>query len=125
MNSSQSITYDYIEEYDQFMNSFRKTEVSGEEVGEFIMRMTGHYIRYNIRYSDSIRLFSAVKSDFQNRLDSNGKPMSSAKAQMLADSTPEAATYEIARIHVQNLEQIINSMKSLQKGVLTEYANSK
>jgi hypothetical protein len=125
-NSSQQVTYDYIDDYDQFMGNYKKTEVSGEEVGEFIMKMTGYYIRYNIRYSDAIRLFSAVKSDFQNRLDpANNKPMSSAKAQMLADSTPEAATYEIARIHVQNLEQIINSMKSLQKGVLTEYANSK
>lgn len=116
---------DYMLDYEAFSNNFRKTEVSGEEVGEMVMRMAGYFARYNVRMGDALRAFSTVKSDFQNQLDtSTGKPMSSAKAETLADSTAEAATYEMARIHVQNIEQYINALKSLQKGVLTEYSHA-
>ena len=116
---------DYMIDYEAFSNNFKKTEVSGEEVGEFIMKMTGYFIRYNVRYGDSLRAFSAVKAGFQNQSDpATGKAMSSTKAEMLADATEEAANYEMARIHINNLEQIINSMKALQKGVLTEYSHA-
>jgi hypothetical protein len=87
--------------------------------------MAGYFMRYNVRMGDALRAFSTVKSDFQSQVDaSTGKSMSSAKAETLADATPEAATYEMARIHVQNIEQAINSLKTLQKGVLQEYAHA-
>ena len=118
-------TNDYILDYEAFQNNFRRTEVSGEEVGEMVMKMAGYFARYNVRMGDALRAFSAVKADFQNQIDSStGKNMSSAKAETLADATEEAAKYEMARIHVSNLEQFINALKSLQKGVLQEYANS-
>lgn len=89
------------------------------------MRMAGHFARYNVRMGDALRAFSAVKAGFQSQPDpATGKPMSSTKAEMLADATGEAATYELARIHVQNIEQYINALKSLQKGVLTEYSHA-
>ncbi len=112
-------------EYESFASNFRKTEVSGEEVGELIMKMAGHFARYNVRMGDALRAFSAVKSSFQSQVDtSTGKTMSSAKAELLADATPEANVYEMARIHVNNIEQYINSLKSLQKGVLNEYSHA-
>lgn len=116
---------DYMLDYDAFTNNFRKTEVSGEEVGELIMRMAGYFARYNVRMGDALRSFSRVKSDFQSQIDpATGKSMSSAKADTLADATPEAALYEMARIHVQNIEQHINALKALQKGVLQEYSHA-
>lgn len=115
---------DYMIDYDAFSSNFRKTEVSGEEVGEMVMRMAGYFARYNVRMGDALRAFSTVKSDFQNQVDTTtGKAMSSAKAETLADATPQAATYEMARIHVLNIEQYINALKSLQKGVLNEYSH--
>lgn len=117
--------YDYMLDYEAFMNNFRKTEVSGEEVGEMVAKMAGYFARYNVRMGDALRAFSRVKSDFQSQVDTaTGKPMSSAKADTLADATVEAANYEMARIHTQNLEQYINALKALQRGVLNEYANS-
>lgn len=112
-------------DYEAFSNNFRKTEVSGEEVGEMVMRMAGYFARYNVRLGDAIRAYSAIKSDFQNQVDTTtGKAMSTAKAETLAASTVEAANYEMARIHVQNIEQYINALKSLQKGVLNEYSHA-
>lgn len=116
---------DYMLEYEAFQNNFKKTEVSGEEVGELIMRMAGYYARYNVRLSDALRAISIVRADFANQPDvATGKSLSSAKAEVLSDARPEAAKYELARIHVNNIEQYINSLKSLQKGVLTEYSHS-
>jgi len=118
-------TNDYILDYEAFQNNFRRSEVSGEEVGEMVMKMAGYFIRYNVRMGDALRAFSIVKAEFQNQVDpSTGKNMSSAKAETLADATDEAAKYEMARIHVNNIQEVINALKCLQRGVLNEYANS-
>lgn len=112
-------------DYKAFQDSFKKTEVSGEEVGELIMRMAGYFSRYNVRMGEALRAFSGVKADLQNQVDqATGKTMSSAKAETLADATPEAATYEMSRIHVTNIEQMINALKALQRGVLNEYSHA-
>lgn len=111
-------------DYKAFEDNFKLTEVSAEEVGKFIMKMTGHFIRYNIAYGAAIKAFSGVKANYQSQVDvTTGKTMSSAKAELLADNTPEASVYEMARIHITNLEQIINSMKSLQRGIQNEYSH--
>lgn len=121
---NENIT-DYMQEYEEFANNFRKTEVSAEEIGELIMKMAGYYARYNVRLSDAIRAFSLKKAEFQSQTDpASGKAMSTAKSEILAGATPEASTYELARIHVQNIQEYINSLKSLQRGVQFEYAST-
>ena len=116
---------DYLIEYQGFQDKFRLTQVSGEEVGELIMHLANYFARYNVRMGDALRAFSAIKAGFQNQVDeATGKTMSSAKAETLADATPEANTYEMSRIHVVNIEQMLNAMKALQRGVLTEYSNA-
>lgn len=116
---------DYQIEYETFMNNFKKTEVSGEEVGEVVMRMAHYFARYNVRMNDALRAYSLVRAELQNQVDvATGKAMSSSKAETLADATPEAATYQLARAHIQNIEQYINALKALQRGVLFEYSNS-
>jgi hypothetical protein len=116
---------DYLIEYDEFQNKFRLTEVSGEEVGVLIMRLANYYSRYNIRMGEALRRFSEIKAGFQNQTDeATGKGMSSSKAEVLAASTTEAATYEMARIHVNNIEQMLNGLKALQRGLMVEYNQS-
>lgn len=111
-------------EYEKFQSNFKKTEVSGEEVGELIMRMAGYFARYNVRLSNALRAYTIVCQGVYNMAGDAGKPITASKAEIVAEATPEAAAYELARIHVQNIEQYINSLKSLQKGVLQEYAHS-
>jgi len=116
---------DYTIEYNKFEQNFRLTEVTGEEVGKLIMHMASYFARYNVRLGNALRAFSIIKAGFQNQVDeTTGKSMSSAKAETLASATQEAQAYEMARIHIQNIEQYINALKSLQKGVLQEYAHS-
>jgi len=117
--------FDYIEDYEVFMNNFKRTEISGAEVGEMVVRMAAHFAIYNVRKGNSIEALSKVKSAFQSNPDpSTGKPISAAKANTLSDATPEANTYEMNKIHVENIEQYINALKSLQKGILIEYSHT-
>jgi hypothetical protein len=116
---------DYLIEYETFVNTFKKTQVSGEEVGEMIVRMTNHYARINLRLASALRTYSEVIKGYQTSTDEKtNKPMTSSKAEALAAATQEAGDYTVLKAHVQNLEQIINSLKALQKGVLMEYSNA-
>ena len=115
-------SYDYMEDYEAFEKTFTRTDVSAEDIGELIMHMTTYFIRYNVRLGEAIRQFSAVKAKFQSQTDPvSGKSISTSKAEILADDTEEAAAYEMARIHVNNIQEIINSMKSLQRAIQNEY----
>ena len=117
--------YEYIAEYESFMKGFNLTEIGAEEIGALIAKMSMFYSRYNLKMGEALRKYSRVKADFQTQVDeANGKPMSSAKAETLAAATDESASYELARIHLANIEQNINALKALQKGVLLEYAHS-
>lgn len=116
---------DYMIEYEKFQNDFKLAETSGEEIGKVIMRMAGHFARYNMAMGEALRNFSTVKAVFQNATDpATGKTTSSAKAELLADDTDEGYKYEMSRIHIQNIEQYINALKALQKGSLNEYSHA-
>lgn len=115
----------YAQEYDSFMQTFKKTQVSGEEVGELVMRLGHYFTTYNIKSIQALKEYSSVKAVYMNGVDpATGKPMTASKAEVLADATPEAYKYQMARAHLQNIEQCLNALKALQRGVLFEYANS-
>lgn len=113
---------DYKKEYAEFIAKFNLGPVSGFEVGELISRMANYYSDYNLMMIEALRVFSNVRREFEGQSDANGKPISSSKAEVLADATDEANKFRIARAHVQNIEQIINAAKAMQRGVLNEYA---
>ena len=116
---------DYMQQYVEFEENFKRTEISSEEVGELIMHMTSYYIRYNIKFGQALRAFSKIKAEYQSQPDpQTGKAMSASKAETLAAATPEAGEYQMMRIHVSNIQEIINSMKTLQRAISNEYANT-
>ena len=115
---------DYMEEYNKFSGDYKLTEISGEEIGQLIVRMGAYYGKYNMRLKNALRDYSIVMRDFQTQADpATGKAMSSTKAEVLASATDVAAKYEESKMHVANLEQYINALKSLMKGVLQEFSH--
>lgn len=114
----------YQAEYEGFMDNYKRSEVSGEEVGEVIARMAQYYSKYNMEMVANDRRRALVAKDIEGRTDDNGKAISSTKAQVFVDATSEAHDYRISRAHLQNVECYINSLKALQKGVLNEYIHS-
>lgn len=115
----------YIEDYELFMSNLSEAggQMAGGEVGEMIAIMAAHYIRHNLILARTLKMASQTSSAIYSTED-GGKPISAAKASILADATPEAAAYQEARVHVQNIETTINALKALQKGILNEYSHS-
>jgi hypothetical protein len=123
--ASKSKQLDYIDAYNGFMDTFRHQEVSGAEVGEMVAKMAQHFIRHNLILVRSLKIYTKIKSEIQSQTDAQtGKAITASKADTLAAATPEAYAYEEAKTHVQNIEQAINALKALQRGVLNEFAYS-
>lgn len=113
---------DYQSVYNKFEETMKLEETKGDEVGLVIVRLAGFYAIYNSRLADVTHKYHAVKSSLLNESDPHtGKPMSAAKAEGMADASPEANAVRDAKAHVQNIEQMINALKALQKGILNEY----
>lgn len=112
---------DYAEEYHNFVTEYKLTEVSPEEVGAMIIRMGNYYIAYNLRFAAAIKVFSQVRQAIMSQADPlTGKAITASKADAEADATPEADVYHHMKIHVDNLNQTIQALKSLQRAVQQE-----
>lgn len=116
----------YMEDYDIFMSALQEQGglMAAGEVGEMITRMSSYFSRHNVVLGRAIKQFNIVAKEIYSQSDAGGKPISAAKAEILAAATPEAAAYQEAKIHVQNIEQNINALKALQRGILNEYSHS-
>ncbi len=110
--------------YKEFFASFNKQPVSGAEAGELVVKLADYYSEYNLKLIEAMRKFNQIKKACSEQTDGNDKMVSVAKAEMMADATPEAAAFELARAHVQNLDQMISAVKSLQKGLINEYVRT-
>ena len=115
----------YIEDYELFMKNLESQDgnMAAAEVGEMVARMANHFIRYNMMLARANKLFHN-KAQEVYAMNENGKPISAAKADIIASATPESAAYQEAKIHVQNIEQCINALKALQRGIQNEYSHS-
>lgn len=113
----------YLDEYGAFMDNYKSGEVSGEEVGEKIARLAQYFAMFNLEYAMAEHERAKVAAALESKVDENGKQISSSKAQVLAEATTEAAAARKAKVHIQNLEQMLNALKSLQKGLLQEYSH--
>jgi hypothetical protein len=116
---------DYMIEYEQFQKEFKLGETSPDKVGEVIMRLAGYYGRYNLIYAEKLRAFSAVMAKLINSTDDqSGKGMTASKAEILGKDTSESGEYDLAKVHINNIQEYINSLKSLQRSLMIEYGNT-
>jgi len=114
----------YIDEYTKFIKNYSIGQVSGEEVGEIVVRMAQYYSENNLKLVMVERQLALVAKDIESTVDeATGKMISSAKADKIIDATDEAFFRNEVKAHVQNIEQMINALKTLQKGVLNEYSH--
>ena len=116
----------YLDDYETFMKNLESQGglMAAGEVGEMIVRMSSYFSRHNLILGRSLKLFNSVSKEVYSTVEDGGKPISAAKAEIMAAATTEAAAYHEARVHIQNLEQNINALKALQRGILNEYSHS-
>lgn len=114
----------YITEYTKFIKDYATGQVTGEEVGEVVVRMAQYFAEHNLRRVLTERAYALVMRDAEAKVDeATGKQLSSVKAKSIAEASDEAYEAEQAKAHVANIEQFINALKALQKGVLNEFSH--
>lgn len=113
----------YESEYAQFMQAYVSGQTSGEETGKLIARLAQAYAQWNIRVGITTKSFNKVYAQLVNSVESNGKPVSVSKAEVMASITPEFEVMDDAQRNLKNVDTYINSLKSLQKGILNEYSH--
>ena len=111
----------YILEYDQFISDYKKEQMTGEGVGEFIVKMAQFFAMKNEASVLAEIALNRVAAEVVQQSDENtGKQISVAKAELIIKATPESVAFKTAKMHVENTEQFINSLKFLQRGLLQE-----
>lgn len=115
---------EYLREYYDLIEAFKSRSIAPQEIGEVLTRLAHYFAVYNLRLVDALRARREAHKSCEEQADSNGKPISSAKAQVMADATPEAHDYETAKAHVLNIEQMINALKVLARSMSVELQNS-
>jgi hypothetical protein len=107
--------------YAEFIRGYQTGSVTGEQVGELIVRLAGYYPYFNQQMVSAERAFAMIARDNMMQTDdTTGKSISAVKAQTFSDATDEAYAYKVAKTHIENLEMLIQSAKALQRGLLQE-----
>ena len=120
MNNEQ---LSYKKEYEEFISAYKSSVTSGEAVGLLIARMAQYFSDANIEYAAALDAYNQNASKIESQTDDAGKAISSAKAKVLASATPESSALLRTKAEIENIDQMINALKSLQKGVLNEYSH--
>jgi len=115
----------YQVEFTEFMDQYKKNGVTnGEAVGAAISRLAQYFSTKNISVSIKEAALAKVAAKTVSSFDDNtGKPISVSKADILIKATDEAKALMIEKAHLQSIEQYINALKYLQKGILNEYSH--
>lgn len=114
----------YKDEYKAFIDEYNSSPIIAEKVGITIAKMAQYFADANSLYAEKLMLYNKAAENFEKSTDeATGKPISSSKAKVLASATKESDELLSAKADVENIEQMINALKSLQKGILNEYSH--
>ena len=114
---------DYMIEYEEFMKNYKLGATNGEVVGEVIAHMAQYFAHRNMLAVTCERILNKEAAQIVSGTDENtGKPISVSKADIIIKATEEARDLKLARAHIENIEQYINALKYLQRGLLNEYS---
>jgi len=114
----------YVEVYEEFMADYNVGQTSAEVVGATIAMLAQYFCSQNMLLGKTDQRFNKVMAELGDKVDEGtGKMISVAKADVMAKATPEYAANYAAKINLQNVEQCINALKALQKGISNEYSH--
>lgn len=112
----------YLVEYEKFMDEMRKGVLDANAIGKWVNEMTVYFCNMNRLYATRKAIVAGVHKEFINSVDGE-KPMAIGKAEVLMKASDANRLMLIAQADAENLKEIINSMKALQKNAGFEYDN--
>lgn len=114
----------YLQEYKDFLLEYKKGSTDGERAGELIAIMAQHFATANYEYAKSLIAYNNISSAIEQKIDENGKAISSAKAKILSSATEESSRLINSKVDLENIQEIINALKALQRGIMNEFSHS-
>ena len=114
------VSGNYKDVYDDFVDSYKKNVVDGEDVGMVIMRMVQQFAETNVKLTMSETSLAKQHEKIIGSTDDSGKAIAANKAEVLLAATDEARLVREAKADLKTIEHMINALKSLQKGILNE-----
>ena len=115
---------EYQTEYKSIVDKITShVEIGGQEVGEMIVKMAQFFGEAVGNLTSAEFSYRKKIDEFERATDDTGKILSSTKAESRANATPEYLAYTTAKGHVNVIQEQINALKSLQKGLGNEYLN--
>jgi hypothetical protein len=113
----------YQEIYDEFIKDYNSGSTTGETVGYTVALMAQYFGMQNLSVVQAESIYARKAAEVEMKIDENGKAISSSKAKIIVEATPEAELRRTAQAHLSNIETYINALKALQKGILNEYSH--
>ena len=94
-----------------YQKEFSKLIAGEVTISSFALSIAAFYQDYNLKMVAALRAFREVRKVYSGQVDeATGKPISAVKADVLADATEEAHSYELARAHVNNIEMMMKAL---------------
>jgi len=109
--------------YDEFIKDYNSGSTTGETVGYTVALMAQYFGMQNLSVVQAESIYARKAAEVEMKIDENGKAISSSKAKIIVEATPEAELRRTAQAHLSNIETYINALKALQKGILNEYSH--
>jgi len=108
----------YAQNYSAFMGSYVTGMTSAEGVAVAISKLAAEFVSLNIELVAAERALSLVAEANESRMDESGKVLSSAKAKVFTDASPEANDVTELKAHKENIRVLVAALESLQRGIM-------
>lgn len=116
---------DYQKKFKEFIEKKDGGGVTDKDAGSLIVDFAQFYGDYNLLLANAqINYDKLYSRNIQSTDPENGKAISAIKSEILTKDSDEGKLLIVAKSHLQNLEQMINALKSLQRAYGNEYAHS-
>lgn len=113
---------DYKQIYKDFLENYKDGTTNGEDVGKIIAKLAQCFSIYNLKTANSEITFNAKAAEIEQSIDTvSHKSITSSKAKILANATDEYSMFLLNKAHLNNIDQYVNALKYLQRGLLQEW----
>jgi hypothetical protein len=99
----------------------RNNTATSSDAGQLLAELTGYFASYNLSWSEARKKYFHKASEIQGGVDGTGKPITSAKAEILSKATAESDEEITSEAHVKNLDVMIQTLKKIQDGLIREF----
>lgn len=97
--------------------------IDATEIGRLVVVLAHYFSVAGLNAAVAERDYNRRLAEYESGKDEAGKPLPSTKAKSYAEATDEYFKFIEAKAHVSSIEQMINALKSLQRGTINEYAH--